>query len=286
MANTKRANTSGITKTGTAISDVPDVPTIGTATAGDTTASVTFTAAVTGGTPTLYRAISTPDSIQGTNTASPISITGLTNGTAYTFTVRGENSTANGPYSSATTAVTPISPSFYSISTVSVGSGGQTTISFTSIPQTYKTLQIRGSIRSTASGGVNNVGTYMRFNGDTGSNYIWHEIYANSSSVGGYSQNDSSIYVEPFTVDNGSTSGIFANFICDIINYSDASVYTASKTLAGDDLNGAGSGSQGGWLASLAGLWMNNSAVSQIDLNLESGNFAQYSHVALYGIKG
>ena len=56
MANIKRANTSGITKSGSAISDVPDAPTIGTATGGDGQATVTFTAAVTGGTPTSYTA--------------------------------------------------------------------------------------------------------------------------------------------------------------------------------------------------------------------------------------
>ena len=49
MANIKRANASGITKAGAAISDVPDAPTIGTATdAGTgTSVSVTFTAAAT-----------------------------------------------------------------------------------------------------------------------------------------------------------------------------------------------------------------------------------------------
>ena len=47
MASVKRANTSGITKSGTAIADVPDAPTIGVATGAGLSASVTFTAAAT-----------------------------------------------------------------------------------------------------------------------------------------------------------------------------------------------------------------------------------------------
>ena len=75
MANIKRANTSGITKTGTAISDVPDAPTIGTATAGTESATVTYTAAATGGAVTTFTATSTPGSITGTG-ASPITVSG------------------------------------------------------------------------------------------------------------------------------------------------------------------------------------------------------------------
>ena len=58
MANIKRANTSGITKSGVAIPDVPDAPTIGAATNVGTSraynngsATVAFTASATGGTP-------------------------------------------------------------------------------------------------------------------------------------------------------------------------------------------------------------------------------------------
>jgi hypothetical protein len=108
MANIKRANTSGITKTGTAISDVPDAPTIGTATAGAAgsgQATVTYTAAATGGAVTTFTATSSPGSVTGTG-ASPITVSGLTLGTAYTFTVRGANSTGTSPASAASNSIT------------------------------------------------------------------------------------------------------------------------------------------------------------------------------------
>jgi hypothetical protein len=93
---------------------VPGTPTIGTATAGDTTASVPFTAPGSNGgaTITSYTATSTPGSITGTLTqagSGTISVTGLTDGTAYTFTVHATNSQGNSTESSASNSVTPAS---------------------------------------------------------------------------------------------------------------------------------------------------------------------------------
>ena len=68
----------------------PSAPTIGTATAGDTTAVVTFTASTYIGKGTItYTATSSPGGFTGTGSSSPITVSGLTNGTAYTFTVVG-----------------------------------------------------------------------------------------------------------------------------------------------------------------------------------------------------
>lgn len=90
---------------------VPDAPTIGTATsAGATSASVTFTApANDGGTAiTGFTATSSPGGLTGTSASSPITVSGLTTGTAYTFTVTATNAVGTGAASSASNSVTPI----------------------------------------------------------------------------------------------------------------------------------------------------------------------------------
>lgn len=86
---------------------LPDAPTIGAATAGDASATVAFTPAATGGAATSFRAISTPGSITGTATSSPIAVTGLTNGVSYTFTVRAQNGAGNSAESAPSNSVTP-----------------------------------------------------------------------------------------------------------------------------------------------------------------------------------
>lgn len=88
---------------------VADAPTIGTGTAGDAQASVTFTAPsnVGGSAITQYYAVSDPNQITGNAASSPITVTGLTNGTAYTFRVWALNSYGPSPYSAATGSVTP-----------------------------------------------------------------------------------------------------------------------------------------------------------------------------------
>lgn len=87
----------------------PDAPTIGTATAGSSSASVTFTAPsnVGGSAITGFTVVSTPSGITGTGASSPITVSGLSNGTAYTFTVFATNSYGPSAFSAASNSVTP-----------------------------------------------------------------------------------------------------------------------------------------------------------------------------------
>lgn len=91
----------------------PTAPTIGTATGGNGSATVAFTAPSylgKGGTVT-YRATSTPGSLTGTSTSSPITVSGLSNGTGYTFTVTAETSYGvNSDSSAASNTATPSGP--------------------------------------------------------------------------------------------------------------------------------------------------------------------------------
>ena len=82
------------------------------AVAGDTEAVVSFAApASDGGSPiTSYTVTSSPEAITASGTESPITVTGLTNGSSYTFTVTASNAMGEGKASEASNAVIPAEP--------------------------------------------------------------------------------------------------------------------------------------------------------------------------------
>jgi hypothetical protein len=90
----------------------PGVPTIGTATAGNGQATVTFSPPTYLGKPTAttYTAISNPSNITATSGTSPITVTGLSNGTSYTFAVNLSNGLVTSINSSSSNSVVPVAP--------------------------------------------------------------------------------------------------------------------------------------------------------------------------------
>jgi hypothetical protein len=173
-----------------------------------------------------------------------------------------------------------ITNSYESIQTVSLTSS-QSSISFSSIPSTYKHLQIRGILRGDRASTGEIVG--VQFNGDTSSsNYVSHRLIGDGSNPGGSSQaagTYSSSWVNHIPGGTGSAS-VFGGIVMDILDYTNTSKNTVGRSLGGD--NG---GDKTVWMGSQ--LWLSTSAVTSITLVPVFGtNFVQYSQLALYGIKG
>ena len=97
--------------TATIAAGVPGAPTSVTAVGGDTQANISFTApAITGGVViTGYTVTCVQNGFTATGSASPLTVTGLTNGDSYTFTVTATNSVGTGPASAASNSVIPAS---------------------------------------------------------------------------------------------------------------------------------------------------------------------------------
>lgn len=163
---------------------------------------------------------------------------------------------------------------YESIQTAIVGSGGTTSITFTPIGSTYKHLQIRWLANTPAD-------FLIRFNSDSGSNYSSHYLFGSGSgsgATGALTPSTSAGYIGygAFASPNGFSGGV-----TDILDYANTSKYKTVKTLMGVDGNGSG----GVMLAS--SLWMSTSAITSITIFPQSSqSLAQYSHFALYGIKG
>jgi hypothetical protein len=168
---------------------------------------------------------------------------------------------------------------YESISTVTVGSGGAASVTFSSIPATYTHLQIRLIARSLE----NNSGLdtpFLRFNSDTGSNYAAHRLYGSGSSAGADAVTSQSQIRAGFVPLLNDLASVFGVIIYDVLDYANTNKYKTVRILTGTDLNGSG------YVGFQSGLWQNTNAITTITMLPSNGNWAQYSQFALYGIKG
>jgi hypothetical protein len=169
--------------------------------------------------------------------------------------------------------------SYESISTVTVSSSVGS-ISFTSIPSTYKHLQIRALQKSDFTSTGLTLEAYIALNSDTTStNYKGHYLYGNGTGANaGVSSFQSGI--EYGFTSRTNPASTFNNAVIDILDYQNTNKYKTLRSLSGGDGNGAGA--VGLW----SSVWMNTNAVTTITLLPYSSNWTQYSSFALYGIKG
>ena len=107
----------------------PSAPTNVTAAGASSSASVSWTAANDGGSPitgstiTPYIGTTAQTPVQVSGTATAKTVTGLTNGTSYTFKVSSTNAIGTGPQSAASNAVTPLQTIFDTAVPVQLDSG-------------------------------------------------------------------------------------------------------------------------------------------------------------------
>ena len=183
--------------------------------------------------------------------------------------------------------------SYESISTVTVPAGGSSSIEFTSIPTTYKHLQIRGIARIADSSDYGYLGLQTG-NGsyDTGNNYSFHTLGGDGvSATAASAASQNNIRVGSILPSGVMSSNVFGIWVIDILDYANTSKYKTIRDLGGHDNNGTGSLSNGqkGNIVLTSGSWQSTSAINQIKLygyGATSNNLVQYSSFALYGVKG
>jgi hypothetical protein len=173
----------------------------------------------------------------------------------------------------------------FEIGMVQVGSGGSSSVTFSSIPSTYKHLQLRVIGRTDRASSAFDAFLIKVNNDATTSNYTYHYLNGDGATATAGQENGSYggavVYRLPGST---ATASIFGATITDILDYASTSKYKTLRSLGGQDLNGS---SPTGEVYFGSNLWLSTTAISSLVIVPRTGtNFVQYSQFALYGIKG
>ncbi len=163
-------------------------------------------------------------------------------------------------------------PTFKLISSVTVGSGGASSIAFSSVPSTYTDLVIKVSSRGNASAMGRNL--FIGFNGST-SNFSARYLEGTGTAA-------ASASVARFigsTNANTSTASTFGSAEIYIPNYTGST----NKSYSAEALSE--NNATEAYRHLTAGLWSDTAAITTVTLTLsDSDTFAQHSTAYLYGI--
>ena len=174
------------------------------------------------------------------------------------------------------------------ISAQTVDGSNPTSVTFSSIPDTYDNLYILASTR------LSNTGSNAYFPAITTSfNNVTTGTEYNSSYILAYDTTITGTYYSDVAAGWSGMRGSGTSSVADIItpteiwipNYSNTDNY---KTGVFTSIVSNNSTTNGHWLHTWGGLqWANTAAISEIDFTpTSSGTFAQYSTFTLYGING
>ena len=153
---------------------------------------------------------------------------------------------------------------YFPIATTTLGSATGT-VTFSSIASTYTDLIVVYATSASADT-VN----YLRFNGDSGSNYSYTLLYGDGTTAGSSRASNTTNIQDPFTMSSAITSNIIQ-----IMNYSNSTTYKTALIRSGAANNST--------VASV-GLWRNTAAITSVSLVTASGTFNTGSTFTIYGI--
>ena len=160
-----------------------------------------------------------------------------------------------------------------------VGSGGASSIEFTSISGSYTDLLIKCSLRT------NRAATFwdwlkLTFNGSATS-YSGRVLYGNGAgSVSTDNSGGITTYLQAALINGDTaTASTFANTLIYIPNYSG----NTNKSVSADGVTERNATDS--FQSIFAGLWSNTNAITSVTLSMQEGTqFVQYSSATLYGI--
>jgi hypothetical protein len=166
------------------------------------------------------------------------------------------------------------------ISSVTVGSGGSSSIDFIAIPQNYTDLVLVSSLRNDQNRSPEQyIYHTIKFN-NSSSNYSWRSLYAEDPTVRSQSDSGGIYFYSPTA---SAVANIFSNNAAYFPNYA-GNTYKSASMESGSVNNASGNSL---WLLDLSvGLWSQTAAINQITIvAFGTTKFVQYSTATLYGVK-
>jgi hypothetical protein len=133
-----------------------------------------------------------------------------------------------------------------------------------------------------ADGGAATQDFWMQFNGDSGSNYTYHQLYSYNSAVGtGNGTSQTRTYIGSFA-GAGATAGAYGASIIDILN-----AFSSTNNKVTRLINGVvGTSASTGIANHISGAWLSTAPITSISVFSAIGNLAVGTRVSLYGMRG
>jgi len=153
-------------------------------------------------------------------------------------------------------------PTYTALATTTL-SGGETSVTFSSIPASYRDLVIQGTTKAGAE-----VALLIAFNADTtDANYSWVYMLGNGSTASSTTGANKLI---------SSTSTVFSTFRVQAMDYSATDKHKTYLSRA--DVSSA-------FTYALAGRWANTNAITSVAISVASNSFSAGSTFSLFGIE-
>lgn len=169
----------------------------------------------------------------------------------------------------------------YELIATTILNGNATDVTFSSIPSDYAHLQLRIVAKNAISYSNSIRSGYLTFNGDTATNYNWHHLYGQGSSMSSIAYtNQNYVAIQDFIPDTLSLSNIFGGAIIDILDYKNTNKFKTVRYIAGARLT-----TSSNVIGQGTGNWRSTNAITSLNMNF-SNNFVAGSRFSLYGIKG
>jgi hypothetical protein len=171
-----------------------------------------------------------------------------------------------------------VSEGAFELIATATGTGSSGVIDFTSIPQTYKHLQIR----YVAKGSINSVQLFIRLNLDAGSSYRRHSLFGSDTTVSSAAGATGTSIELAEGIASSTTTNLFAAGIVDLLDYSSNTKNTTARALYGQvgNINRVYLGS---------GAYFNTDSITDIRIQTRvdlNNYYTTSSRISLYGIKG